>query len=93
MNAGRSRLREGRGVAVGGDGEEDEASRWGVITEGDTGVEGSEGTEAGGVETRRVDTEWKESTERGRLLCAQTIPGACSCAGSHGAGRSAERTR
>lgn len=72
-------------VAAGGDGEEDGASR-GVIGERYRRRRIRGGTEAGGVETRRVDTGVEGvSTERGRLLCAQTIP-VRRCAGSHGAG-------
>lgn len=64
MNAGRSRrcnVAVGRGEHRGGRSKEGE----------NTGVEGSEGTEAGGVETRRADIEWKESTERGVDSCAR----------------------
>lgn len=83
MNAGRSRLQR----RCRGESHNRERRRGGRSIEGGdrrgTGVEGSEGTEAGGIETRRADTEWKESTERGRLLCAQTIP-VRSCVSSLG---------
>lgn len=69
---------EGEGVAAGGDGEEDEASR-GVIGEryrrrrirGNGGGRGRNQTSRHRVEG--------VSTERGRLLCAQTIPRASVC--------------
>lgn len=66
MNAGRSRRCN---VAVG---RGESQHRGGRSEEGEnTGVEGFEGTEAGGVETKRADTEWKESTERGVDSCAR----------------------
>lgn len=34
-------------------------------------IRGGGGTEAGGVETRRVDTEWKEFRRRGVDSCAR----------------------
>lgn len=83
---------EGEGVAAGGDGEEDEASR-GVIGERYRRRRIRGGTEAGGVETRRVDTEWKEFRRRGVDSCARKRSPVRRCAGSHGAGGRAERTR